>query len=108
MKNHAVVRSSDERTEIAPGFNNISVHPVNQKEVPLVIIGLGQAVPDQFVFKYLQQFRLRNVNNTAERLKAIGGMWKDQRNGDRRIIVDVSPKSCPWELTISYGIKKSG
>ena len=95
MKDQAVVRSSDVRTEISPGFNIVSVHPVNQKEVPVIITGLGQAVPDSVVFDYLQRFGLKNVNDTSYRLKATGGLWKDRRNGDRRIRVDVSQQILP-------------
>ena len=111
MKDHAVERSSDVRTKISLGFNIISVHPINQKEVPLLITGLGQAVPDNAVFNYLQRFGLKNVNDTSERLRATGGLWKDQENGDRRIIVDISQQIMPmgiWHLPSNMGPKSQG
>ena len=95
MKEHVTVVSTDERVELAKGFNLLSVHPKNVREVSLVVIGLPHDVPDQILFEYLKLFGLRNIADKSERLKTKGGMWKDQRNGERRIKVDTSAQIMP-------------
>ena len=56
LKDHKQAMSSDERVEVAPGFEIVSVHPIHNKEVPLMVLGLPQAVPDQVVLDYVELF----------------------------------------------------
>ena len=90
LKNHVTIVSNEEKAELAEGFNLLSIHPKNKREVPVVVIGLSYDVPDQAVTEYLQLFGLKAAANKIERLKAKNGMWKDQNNGDRRYTVDMS------------------
>ena len=90
LKDHIQVKSSEEHIAVVPGFDITSVHPARRKQVPLMLMGLEQDVPDQAVIEYIKLFGIKPVDQSAERLNARGGLWRGQANGDRRLKVDLS------------------
>ena len=95
LRDNVTVRSSDESIKVAPGFEIESVHPAGMKQVPLMIIGLEQDVPDPVILDYIKLFGLKPIDAGTERLFHKDGIWKGQANGDRRIKVDVSEQISP-------------
>lgn len=92
VKDHFQVHISDERVYVVPGFTILSVHPASAKEVPLLILGVRQAVHDQTIVEYLAKFGINTIKPVSEKIWAKSGMWKGLPNGDRRFKVDTSKK----------------
>ena len=59
LKDHIQVRSSEEHIAVVPGFDITSVHPASRQQVPLMIMGLEQDVPDQAVIEYIKLFGIK-------------------------------------------------
>ena len=95
LRDNVLVRSSYELVNVAPGFEIESVHLAGRKEVPMMIIGLEQHVPDSVIIEYIKQFGLKPTHDTTDKLFHKDGMWKGQTNGDRRVRVDISEQITP-------------
>ena len=95
LRDNVLVRSSDEAVKVGPGFKIESVHPAGRKQVPLMIIGLEQDVPDSVTIEYIKLFGLKPTHDRTDRLLHKDGIWKGQVNEDRRVKVDISEQITP-------------
>ena len=87
-------------------FFIISCHPATTREVSLLVIGSNLAIKDKVIKYYIKLLEGKISPSPSEKVKAKSGLWKGQRNGDRRFHADLTGLIWPMGTNHKIGGSK--